>query len=296
MEIRWLETFAVAARKGSQRAAADALGYARSTVTGHIQSLERSLGAELFDRRSPGHPLTISGVALIKHAEGILEGVGRARAAVIEAEEGKPTSLLLGTTSSVCSYRLPVFLRMLGRFLPELRVEVEAAPVAQLREYVATGRRAVVLVNEMRKPGEAIPPCIPGTDRRVLWEEEILLVGTPGAFARTPHRLLLTEPGCVYRDLTEEEFLNRMPDVELSQVGSLEGVKAAVLAGLGIGLLPLVAIEPWLSNGQLKGCPPHTDRKVITGVVWNLRSCAPAVAAHLERIRQMPVMAGDTSF
>src|SRR5215469_1049195 len=152
VETRWLETFAAIAREGSMSTAAQQLGYARSTVTGHIQSLERSLGAKLLDRRS-GQALTSSGIALLDHVEEILKSMDRARVAVAAAEEGRSVPLQLGATESVCAYRLPVFLRTLGRLIPGLKIEVETATVAQLYQQVSAGRQSVVLINEAQDPG-----------------------------------------------------------------------------------------------------------------------------------------------
>ncbi|MGW1160014.1 LysR family transcriptional regulator [Streptomyces sp. NPDC002513] len=284
MEIRWLETFAVAAREGSMSGAAERLGYARSTVTGHIQNLERSLGAKLFDRRSPGHPLTMSGVALLEHAENVLDSMERARVAVIEAEGGHKAPLRLGATDSVCAYRLPIFLRMLSRFIPDLKVEVETGPATELRQQVLGGRPEVVLVNGVWTEDDRGVSDSQLLARQGLWEEETVVVGTYEA-AASPKRVLVTGPECVYRNLTEREILRQLPDAEVLQVGNLEGVKSAALAGLGVGLLPLVAVRPWLSSGHLKELPLYTGAKVITEVVWNLRKCPADVALHLQRLR-----------
>ncbi|MFC4947994.1 LysR family transcriptional regulator [Pseudonocardia sp. GCM10023141] len=88
MEVRWLETFAAAAREGSMSAAAQELGYARSTVTHHVQSLERALGTKLFDRATPGRPLTRAGVTLLEHAEVVLDRIAVARAEIALLERG----------------------------------------------------------------------------------------------------------------------------------------------------------------------------------------------------------------
>lgn len=282
MEFRWLETFAVAAREGSMSSAAARLGYARSTVTGHVQGLERSLGAKLFDRSKPGHPLTMSGAALLKHAETVLEELSRARAAVAASEDGRVQSLRLGATESVCAYRLPVFLRMLNRLLPELKVEVEAAPVGALREQVAAGRHEVVLINGVREQGS--PERRDETTQRRLWEEKVVLIGTPEA-ARRPRRVLLTAPGCAYREIVEREFLGRLPQAEVLQVGSVEGVKSSALSNLGIGLLPMVAAKPFLSGGQLVELPLRTSHTVVTDAIWNPEACPPAVVGHLQRLQ-----------
>jgi DNA-binding transcriptional LysR family regulator len=50
MELVSLRAFQAIVERGSLTAAARALTYAPSTVSGKIHALERSLGAELFDR------------------------------------------------------------------------------------------------------------------------------------------------------------------------------------------------------------------------------------------------------
>lgn len=292
METRWLETFAVVAREGSMSTAAQRLGYARSTVTGHIQSLERSLGATLLDRKS-GQALTTSGVALLEHVDDILKTMKRARSAVTAAEEGRSTPLRLGATESVCAYRLPMFLGMLGRLVPGLRVEVETAPVNQLCQQALTGRQNVVLINEIhgiRRSDNADSEIL---RHRVLWEEELLMVGIP-ASAASPRRVLLTGPGCVYREVTESDFLSKLPGAEPMQVGNLEGVKSAVLAGLGVGLLPSVAIQPWLAKGQLVALPLRSNHTVVTAAAWKDQTCPTGVARNLRKIgKQTPEIGSD---
>ena len=284
MELRWLETFAMVSRQGGLSAAAEEMGYARSTVTGHIQSLERSLGAHLVDRRSPGQPLTAAGAALIDHAESILAQVDRARTMIARAGEDRDHALVLGATSSVCVYRLPGFLRLFGRLAPEVRFEVETDSARALFDRVEGGSLDVALVNGLAEKAEPPRAGARGVLRRTLWEEDVVMVGVRESVAY-PQKVLLTEPGCVYRELTEQDFLGRMPEVDVLQVGTLEGVKSAVLAGLGIGLLPVVAVKSLLLHGRLLQLPIRSRRKVITDVIWNPSTCSSGLQGQLQRLQ-----------
>lgn len=284
MEIRWLETFAAVSQEGNMGAAAQRLGYARSTVTGHIQSLEQSLGARLVDRRQ-AQALTPAGTALLGHVEEIIRRIDDARTAVQAAEKGMSIPLRLGATESLCAYRMPMFLRLLGQLAPALKVDIETAPAARLRRHLQSGRLNVVLLNEICYPGGSEIPDSETISCRSLWEDEPLMVGTPSAIS-SPKRVLVTEPGCVYREISESEFLPNLPGAEPMQAGSLEGVKSAVIAGLGIGLLPKVAVRPLLSKGQLAVLPLRTRRRVVTTLAWNRRTCPPGVAAHLAALGQ----------
>jgi len=50
MEMRHVKTFCAIVKYGNFSKAAHALGYAQSTVTAHIKSLESDLNIPLFDR------------------------------------------------------------------------------------------------------------------------------------------------------------------------------------------------------------------------------------------------------
>ena len=59
MEIRHLITFEKVVELGSFTNAADYLGYTQSTITTHIQELEKSIGTKLFDRVGRKNILTL---------------------------------------------------------------------------------------------------------------------------------------------------------------------------------------------------------------------------------------------
>ncbi|WP_440556007.1 LysR family transcriptional regulator [Streptomyces sp. SCPE 10] len=63
---------------GSFTAAAARLGYTQSAISRQAASLERSAGADLFERRSDGVRLTAAGQALLRHARTILDAVAAA--------------------------------------------------------------------------------------------------------------------------------------------------------------------------------------------------------------------------
>lgn len=69
MELRQLKTFVTIAKQGSFVQAADALGYAQSTITNHIQNLENEMGVRLFERLGHRIYLTAQGKALLPYVE-----------------------------------------------------------------------------------------------------------------------------------------------------------------------------------------------------------------------------------
>jgi len=73
VETDLLRTFTAVVRTGSFTAAARELGYVQSTVTGHLQALERRLGTRLLDRLSSGAVPTNAGARLLPYAEQLLD-------------------------------------------------------------------------------------------------------------------------------------------------------------------------------------------------------------------------------
>ena len=99
MELRELATFCEVARRSSFSRAAAQLGYAQSTVSAQIQSLERSLGVRVFDRLGRNITLTAAGRALLPHAHRLLELHDEATDAVRSATAGD--GALTGTVSLI---------------------------------------------------------------------------------------------------------------------------------------------------------------------------------------------------
>lgn len=111
MDIRQLRTFVVVASEMSfTRAAAD-LHTVQSTVSATIRSLERDLGAPVFDRTLRQIRLTAAGEALLPEARRALDAVRAARDAV-DATTGAVTgTVTLGYMASVPLVDIPVVLR-----------------------------------------------------------------------------------------------------------------------------------------------------------------------------------------
>lgn len=116
----------------------------------------------------------------------------------------------------------------------------------------------------------------------MLWEEVPVMVGPAGT--SNPLSVLVTQRGCVYRDIVETEFLPGTPTVDLIQMGSVEAVKSGVISGLGSGVIPMVAANPWLRGGQLIRLAWQPSKAVVTEVRWNREVCPRMVVDYLEQL------------
>ena len=92
LDLQKLETFRVVAATQNFTQAAAVLGYCQSSVTTHIQALERQLGAPLFDRNRVAKKvvLTEAGRRILEYANRFLALAVEAKAAVHQPKSGGP--------------------------------------------------------------------------------------------------------------------------------------------------------------------------------------------------------------
>lgn len=258
MDTELLRTFTAVVRTGSFTAAARELGFVQSTVTGHLQVLERRLGTRLLDRLPTGAIPTEAGHRLLPFAERLLELETRIAAEVPDGD-GRPAGRVrLVAPESLCAYRLPALLPELRATAPAVRLALAPAGTAAAMAAVRTGSAEAALILE---------PELAAADLRLepLGVEELALLSAPtfGPSGDTDaqaltwaqlanHDVVLLEDGCSYSDDVAHRLLVAgQPDSRRTRFGSIEAVKRCVAAGLGWTVLPAATATSEVSTGAL---------------------------------------------
>ena len=255
MDFTQLRTFRLVAATGSFTRAAAALHYAQSSVTNHIQALEADLGVQLFQRLPRKVVLTSAGARLLKEADALLLQVEHTRQAV-RAPETTEGPLTLSAPDTLCIHWLPAVFREFRSAHPEVHMVFRPAPWADLRRLAGDGTLDLALVLE--------EPIAEGTMHvESLFPAPLVLVAPPdhpltlAGPVRTEdlreESLLLVERGCSYRHLFEHALIAAgvHPGTAL-EFANVEAIKQCVMAGLGISLLPDLAVRREVARGQLK--------------------------------------------
>ncbi|MFF0446480.1 LysR family transcriptional regulator [Streptomyces sp. NPDC004609] len=273
MELRLLVTFEKVASVLSFTKAAAELKYAQSSVTAQIRSLERSVGTELFDRLGSRIRLTEAGERLLPYARRIIDLHEEARAAVAEADEPAGT-IDIGTMESLTSYRLPALLELFHHRYPRVRLSLRPTLGDETRRALRQGTYDIGFLMEPERSH-------PGLRSEVLTPEPLVLVSAPRhplaaagpgpltTAALSGVQLVGTEPGCPYRDLFERELLEVTgAPPPFTEFGTLEATKRGVAAGLGVSLLPKMAVREELASGALVELPWEPPFRLYTQVAW----------------------------
>ncbi|MEU3372738.1 LysR family transcriptional regulator [Streptomyces sp. NPDC006711] len=271
MDLRQLTTFhRVATLLSFTRAAAE-LKYAQSSVTAQVKGLEVALGVELFERLRGRIRLTPAGERLVPYAEQILSLVEEARDKTTGWAE--PSGVLtIGMPESLTSYRMPPVLEYFHHRYPLLQLAPRPSQCAQTCEALRQGAFDMGFLMAARTEH-------PGLRTEVLGREPLVAVAAPWhPLASSRHvstedlraaRVLAPEAGSVYRGLFEAELDDSAGrPVELLEFGNIESVKRGLAAGLGVSVLPAMAVADAVAAATLAVLDWEPPFEVFTQIAW----------------------------
>lgn len=230
LNLRHLESFVMLYQTGSFTAAAERLGLAQSTISQHVQRLERALGRHLVQRDTHQAKLTADGEALLVHARGMLDINGRV-AALFDGSRLRGR-LRLGVSEDVAASRLTAILEDFNRLHPLADLELTVALSAPLLQLQDTGELDLVLAK--RNLGE--------THGQMLYRESLVwLARDPDlVLARDEAVPLISYPHPSITRKVAQKALDgaNMPWRIVCTCGSLSGLTAAARAGMGVLVQP----------------------------------------------------------
>jgi len=264
-----LESFLAVVQTRNFTEAGRRLGLRQSTVSQHIRKLEDAAGRRLFVRDTHQVTLTADGEAMTGFAQTILDTQHRAKRYFAGSQlRGK---LRFGTSEDFVSTRLPELLADFMRQHTLVDLELKVGVSAALYEHLDAGELDLVLAK--RRAGEA--------RGQLVWRDRLAWVGAPGATVSFPVPLILFNPPSITRAGALEALERAGLAWRIACTsGSLSGLRAACLAGLGVtvharGLMPEGLAELPASCGL----PALGDVEfVVLGARPGLRGPAAALA------------------
>jgi DNA-binding transcriptional LysR family regulator len=218
-----LESFLAIAQTRNFTEAGRRLGLQQSTVSQHIRKLEETVGRRLFVRDTHRVTLTADGEAMTGFAQTILSTIQRAR----HYFEGSQLRgrVRFGTSEDFVSTRLPELLRDFVRQHALVDLELKVGVSAALYDHMDAGELDLVLAK--RRAGD---------DRgQLVWRDRLAWIGAPATQVEPPVPLILYNAPSITRAVALEALERAgLPWRIACTSGSLSGLRAACLAGLGV--------------------------------------------------------------
>jgi LysR family nitrogen assimilation transcriptional regulator len=145
MNTRLLVQFMAVANAGTITQASRQLNIAQPALSHAIATLEKEMGARLFDRHRRGVELTAAGSILFERARPILESLEAARLAVRDVDPAPSGSVSIAMPASV-AYVLagPVFEIVRARYRG-IRLDIEEALTGHLPRWLRAGRSDLIV-------------------------------------------------------------------------------------------------------------------------------------------------------
>jgi DNA-binding transcriptional LysR family regulator len=291
-----ISAFVEVARQGSISRAATLLFVTQPTLTARIQHLEADLGGQLFSRSRQGMRLTETGRAFLPYAQRALTALEEGQRLVADRSLGGTGELLLGAAPSVGTYALPLVLKQFARDNPTVRLVVKTGHSEDILSMVLRSEVQLGLMRPLRHPDLDLSP---------VYEDELVLVVHPRhPFARTGkaalgaiggQSLLLFDRSSSYHDLTSALFRGAgVAPRSLMELDSIEATKKMVEQGLGVALLPRMAVAGEFADGHLSRIEltdaPAIRREIVAARRRDAGPPLGPVAAFMKMLPDIPAL------
>lgn len=299
MNLHHLRIFSTVAQRRSITAAAADLLLSQPAVSLQLKALEKEVGLQLFERGGPKLLMTQAGEVLYRAALSILSSKDEAERAIMELRDGTKGRLILGAGTTGGMYVLPRIVQAYKHLWPDTEIIFHMGTTDQIIEKLLQN------VLDMAMVGGPIEDRRLGVER--VCGDEIVLIAAPSHRIASLGKVRLKELGSVAfiapetgsrtRQLVERKLREAgVPLRIVMQLPGTEGVKKAVEAGLGVGMVSSFAIEAECQAGVLQRIPiegwrltrPMTlvyrSQKYFSPVGERFREFARSYGAqHLER-------------
>ena len=257
VDIHQLELFCKIADLKSFSRAAESVSLTQPTASGHIKNLEVEFGVRLFDRLGREVALTEAGKILYDSALRIIALCQEAQDAMQEFAGAGRGALRLGASSIPGDYLLPRVLGAFKKAYPETKISLKIEDSEVISRMVLEGAVELGIVGAKMDESRLM--------HEVFGTDELILVLPPDhAWAHQEsvsvadlktQPFLHREEGSGTRKILERRLavMNFEPG-ELNTVvelGSNEGIREAVKAGIGISILSKLAVQSDLDAGLL---------------------------------------------
>ncbi|WP_329905753.1 LysR family transcriptional regulator [Serratia quinivorans] len=281
-----LRTFVAVTETGGFTRAAQQQNLTQSAISHQIRRLEEQIGRQLLHRTTRRLTLTEDGEDLLRHAMQVLHALDAMR----RRFESSPVSgvVRFGLTESFLGERLPPLLSQFARTFPAVRLEVNVSIGLDLCGMVKGNELdlAVVMSLANRIEGRLLRRT------QLVWvaAETFSLEGTSLPLALFPMPSVSREAGIAALESKAIEWHTAFT----SQ--SQQGLRAAVLAGLGVAVMASGDVAPGMKViGDQYGLPklPDIDFTLIVNGVEPGAAAQAFCKILLEMSVPLPAVGGD---
>lgn len=247
MNINNLKTFCLVVEEGNISQVARMSYVSQPAITRQIKQLEEHYGAELFDRNEGKLVLSETGKILYPRIKELLYFYNQIDDEIQIFLAKKTKTLNIGASLTIGEYLLPLMIKAFHEEYPDVNFNVTIGNTPQMIESLYNDNIEIALIESYMHREDLI--------KHKFAEDELILVTHPShhfQYKESVHlkdllneKILWRESESGMRNLVESFFNdhNLLPLINNSmELGSMQAIKSAVEADLGISILPKITV------------------------------------------------------
>lgn len=248
--------------------AADRLGYVQSTVTTHIQQLEKISGHKLFHRYSRGTELTEAGKVFSKYAYQYVHFIQSLKESMDELEQPCGT-LRVRTQESFFLTRMLPFLQEYTSNFPSVNLRMEQGSHQDILKGVLDYVLDFGIVPQ--NPNRHDILFYPLMNENIVFAASLDIarkVESAGVEVLNEELFISSGTSCLYHTTAVDVLKNAGIIVkDPLELQSLEMIKQYISLGKGFALVPEIAVSSELKTGVLKLLPLSRQLNFSHGLI-----------------------------
>lgn len=249
MNIKWIETFIVAAKYENFRRASEELFLTQPAITKHIKKLEEYLNIKLFERNGKAIYLSPAGHKFLPYAQEIMMTFDTELDEFEGWKQGYKRKLTIAAAPQIASSILPRVLREFMDQNPDIEVFINVLKSYKIGKEISVGRADIGL--------SRIKPIQTNIDCRAIHEDSVIFVAPPNDGIIYDEKMILEKYKLIthnhpdYWDTLLNDIKRNYPSIRTMKVNQIEITKKFIEQGLGISLLPYTMVKKELETKKL---------------------------------------------
>ena len=270
MEVHQLRYVCAIADTGNFSRAAERCKIAQPSLSQQVLKLEEELGTRLFDRLGRSIRLTEAGRAFIPRARAILHQMEAARSSAADQNTDLSGSVAVGVIPTIAPYLMPSYTARFARKYPEAKLRI----VEETTSVLVEGLRDVsidmaILALPLRHKDLQLLPI--RTERLFA----ALRKDHPRASAKSlalkdlrGESFVMLRDGHCFRDLSIDTCTRARITPHIAfESGQFSSLLGMVAAGVGVSLVPEMAIDRNVACRYVRLSDPQATRTIVTAVL-----------------------------
>jgi DNA-binding transcriptional LysR family regulator len=277
------------ARRGTVKAAAEAMSVTPSAVSQQLALLEREAGVPLLMKRGRTVRLTAAGLLLIRHTDIITGAIAEAEADLASMQEVVSGTLAVAAFPTAARTVMPPVIVALGARHPALKLTLKDLEADESIAALRMDEIDVAIVDTYDDDSAAM---LPGLEAHEFLRDPLYLALPPQHARRGAVHLADFHDEFWIMDTERSQFFQ--VTLRLCRASGFEPhvrlnckdfgvIEALVEAGLGVGMLPGLALQSSTGRATICAIEPGLSRSV-RAVIRPERKSHPAIVSILSEL------------